>query len=106
MCPRAVLVHGLFVSRELFVPHTASVRKTVRQQRRRNVLRSSQRSQVRTAVKHVHAAVADGNRDNATVAFKNAMKVIDTMAGKRVIHKNAAARLKSRLNAGIRALPQ
>ena len=45
-----------------------------------------------------------GDKTAATEAFVKAQKVIDTMAGKSVLHKNAAARHKSRLAAAIKAM--
>lgn len=48
--------------------------------------------------------VATGNKDEAQAAFKAAMPVIDVMVGKGIIHKNKAARHKSRLNARILAM--
>jgi small subunit ribosomal protein S20 len=59
---------------------------------------------MRTAVKRVLNAVNAGEKEQATDAYKAAVPVIDRMAGKGLIHKNAAARYKSRLNARVRAL--
>jgi small subunit ribosomal protein S20 len=64
----------------------------------------SQRSQMRTAVKKVIKALRRNDRASAENAFRQATPVIDRMAGKGVIHKNRAARYKSRLNTRIRRL--
>jgi small subunit ribosomal protein S20 len=69
--------------------------------RTRNV---TQRSSVRSAIKKVVAAIAAGNKDEATAALKEAVPVIDSMATKGIIHKNKAARHKSRLAQGVKAL--
>jgi|TARA_B100000959_G_C14772601_1_gene538145 small subunit ribosomal protein S20 len=53
---------------------------------------------VRTYVKKVEAAINDGDQGQASAAYKEAVPVIDRMADKGIIHKNKAARLKSRLN--------
>ena len=48
--------------------------------------------------------VVAGDKAAASEAFVKAQKIIDTMAGKNVLHKNAAARHKSRLAAAIKAM--
>jgi small subunit ribosomal protein S20 len=59
---------------------------------------------VRTYIKKVDAAIAGGDYQAATEAYKNAVPVIDSMANKGIIHKNKAARHKSRLNSAVKAL--
>lgn len=59
---------------------------------------------VRTYIKRVQAAIASGDYEAATTAFQRATPVIDGMADKGILHKNKAARHKSRLNAAIKAL--
>ena len=59
---------------------------------------------VRTYIKRVQAAVAAGDRAAADAALTTAIPVIDRMADKGIMHKNKAARHKSRLHAAIRAL--
>lgn len=62
------------------------------------------RSMMRTIIKKVRTALASGSKATAEVAYKEATPVIDRMARKGFIHKNAAARYKSRLNGRIKAL--
>lgn len=62
------------------------------------------RSMLRTYLKKVLKAAAAGDKSQAEQAYKAAVPVIDRMAGKGLIHKNKAARHKSRLNARVRAL--
>ena len=59
------------------------------------------RSRMRTAVKAVLKAVQDGKADAAGTAYKEAVPMIDTLVNKGLVHKNKAARTKSRLNARI-----
>jgi small subunit ribosomal protein S20 len=59
---------------------------------------------MRTSVKGVLNAIAAGDREAALAAYQAAVPVIDSTADKGIIHKNKAARFKSRLNAHIRAL--
>ena len=82
--------------------NTKQARKRARQTVARNLHLASQRSQYRTAIKKV--LVAAGDKAAAQEAFKQAESVIDSMARKRVLHGNAAARHKSRLAASIKAM--
>jgi small subunit ribosomal protein S20 len=59
---------------------------------------------MRTYIKNVYKAVAAGDKAAADAAYKAAGPVIDSMAGKGLIHKNKAARHKSRMNGHVRAM--
>ena len=59
---------------------------------------------VRTYIKRVNSAIEEKSYELATEAYNKAVPVIDRMADKGIIHKNKAARHKSRLNAAIKAL--
>ncbi len=59
---------------------------------------------VRTYIKRVQAAIASGDYQAASTAYDTAKPVIDRMADRGIMHKNKAARHKSRLYAAIRAL--
>ena len=85
--------------------NTASARKQARQAEKRRRHNASQRSMVRTYLKNVHSAIASGDHAAAQKAFVEAVPVIDRMAGHGIIHKNKAARHKSRFSAKINALP-
>ncbi|TFH87061.1 30S ribosomal protein S20 [Billgrantia azerbaijanica] len=84
--------------------NSKQARKRARQAEGRRVLKASQRSMVRTYVKSVIKAINGGDHAQAMDAFKKAQPVIDRIADKDVISKKKAARLKSRLNARIKAL--
>ena len=79
-------------------------KKRARQAVKRRAHTASLRSMVRTYIKKVVAAIASGDVEQAKAAYKEATPVIDRMADKGIIHKNKAARHKSRLNAQIKAL--
>jgi small subunit ribosomal protein S20 len=84
--------------------NTKSAEKRARKavaSRERNV---AQRSQVRSAIRKVDAAIKGGNKTEAAAALKAAAPVIDAMARKGIIHRNKAARHKSRLAAQVKAL--
>ena len=59
---------------------------------------------MRTYIKKVVKMIAEGNKEGAVEAYKAALPVIDSSAGNGMIHKNKAARHKSRLNAQIKAM--
>ncbi len=84
--------------------NSAQAKKRARQADKHRELNTAQRSALRTAVKKVVKSIAAGNKAEAEAAYKAAVPMVDTMAGKGLIHKNKAARHKSRLNARIRAL--
>jgi small subunit ribosomal protein S20 len=62
------------------------------------------RTRVRSAVKKTVKAVKTGDSSAATAAYKAAVPEIDTMVSKGIIHRNKAARHKSRLNKALKAL--
>jgi small subunit ribosomal protein S20 len=65
---------------------------------------ASMRSMMRTHIKKTVAAIEAGKKEAAVEAFAAMQKVVDRFADKGLIHKNKAARHKSRLNARIKAL--
>ncbi len=58
----------------------------------------------RTYLKRIVAEIDKGDKEAAASAYKDALPVIDKLASKGLIHKNKAARHKSRLNTQIRAM--
>ena len=65
---------------------------------------ASRRSMMRTFMKRVVTAIEAGQKETAQEAFTALVPVLDRYATKGLIHKNKAARHKSRLNAQIKAL--
>jgi small subunit ribosomal protein S20 len=86
------------------VANSAQAKKRARQNEKRRQHNASLRSMVRTYLKKVDAAIATGVQADAQQAFAAAVPVLDRMADKGIIHKNKAARHKSRLNAQVKAL--
>jgi small subunit ribosomal protein S20 len=86
------------------VANSSQARKRARQAEISRQRNASQRSMMRTEVKKVIKAIAAGDKEGAQQAYAKAAPLLDTMAGRGLIHKNKAARHKSRLNAHIRAL--
>lgn len=81
-----------------------SAKKRARQAIVRRARNASQRSFYRSQLKKVVVAIQQGNKAQAVKAYQEAMPIIDSMVNKGHIHKNKAARHKSRLNAQILAL--
>ena len=84
--------------------NSAQARKRARQAVKLNAQNSSLRSEYRTAVKNVRKAVDAGDKAAAQAAFAKAQSVIDSIADKKIVHKNKAARHKSRLSASVKAM--
>jgi len=84
--------------------NSKSAEKRARQATARRARNVAQRSKVRTSIKSVVTAVGSGSKEEATAALKRATPVIDAMARKGIIHRNKAARHKSRLAKRIKAL--
>jgi small subunit ribosomal protein S20 len=83
------------------VPKIKSAKKAMRQARSRTVRNRAQRSALRTAVKRVRTAAT---ADAAAQAYLIAARLLDRAARKGLIHKNNAARHKSRLAAMLKKL--
>ena len=84
--------------------NSPQAKKRARQAEKRRTHNSSLRSLVRTNIKKVLAAIGSGDAEQAQAAYTSAVPVIDRMADKGIIHKNKAARHKSRLNKQVKAL--
>jgi small subunit ribosomal protein S20 len=81
-----------------------SAKKRARQSEQRRLRNVSARSMVRTALKKVVKAIEAKDKAAAVEAFAAAQPVMDRYAARGLIHKNKAARHKSRLNAKIHEL--
>ena len=84
--------------------NTKSAEKAARQAEKHRGRNVALRSRMRSAIRKVVDAVAAGKKDDATAAFKGAQPAIDTLVNKGLIHRNKAARHKSRLAAKLKAV--
>lgn len=82
----------------------ASAKKRARQAEKRRTRNVAQRSMVRTTIKKVVKAIEAKDKAAAVTAYNDMVPVIDRYATKGLIHKNKAARHKSRLSAHITAM--
>ena len=79
------------------MPNHKSAVKRVRQSEKRRVINRSHRTKVRTYIKKLRTALESDNSEDVQKALPEVMSVIDKSVQKGVMHKNAAARYKSRL---------
>ena len=86
------------------VANTKSAEKAAQQAEKHRARNVALRSRMRTAVRGVNAAIAGGDKEAARATYQKAMPVIDSLVGKQIIHRNKAARHKSRLAARVRAM--
>jgi small subunit ribosomal protein S20 len=84
--------------------NTKQAKKRVRQAEQSRQHNASMRSMLRTHIKRVVASIATGDHKAALASLQAATPIIDRMANKGIIHKNKAARHKSRLTAHVRKL--
>ena len=84
--------------------NSAQARKRARQGEKQRQHNTSLRSTLRTAIKKVRKAVEAGDKAAAQSVLKASQAVIDRVADKKIMHKNAASRNKSRLAHAVKAM--
>jgi small subunit ribosomal protein S20 len=85
------------------MPNTKSAKKRLKQSLVRRAKNRATRSLLKTQVRKIREAIAAGSTDTANTELRMAAKKLDRAASHGVIHANAAARVKSRLSAAIKA---
>jgi small subunit ribosomal protein S20 len=86
------------------VAHSLSAKKRVRQNDKRRTINRARKSQVKSQVKRLETALSEGNVDAASAQFQVVVKKLDKVASTSTMHKNTAARKKSRLAKKLNAL--
>jgi len=86
------------------VAHSLSAKKRVRQNAKHRTINRARKSQVKTQVKRLEAALEAGNVEAATAELKATAKKLDKVAATSTMHKKTAARKKSRLTKKLNAL--
>jgi len=86
------------------VANTKSAEKAARQAEKHRAQNVALRSRMRTAIRDVTAAIASGKKEDAQKSYTEAVPVIDSLVNKQIVHRNKAARHKSRLAARIRGM--
>lgn len=85
------------------MPNIASAKKRLRQSIKRNTRNRAVKSELRTEIRKVRESSTAGKLEDAEKEFRVAVEKLDRAAAKNIIHKNKAARLKSRLSAHLKA---
>ncbi len=88
------------------MPTITSAKKRLRQNVVRRERNRTIKRALRTQCRKVREAVEAGDAEQAEVEFRAAVKRLDRAGARNIIHRNAAARTKSRLSARIKALKQ
>jgi small subunit ribosomal protein S20 len=83
--------------------HSLSAQKRVRQNEASRARNRWRLRTMRDSIKEFREKLAHGSVEDAATAFRNVSKVVDKTAAKGVIHKNQAARRKSRMSAALKA---
>ncbi len=86
------------------MPNIKSAKKRVLVNQAKAARNKAQRSELRTNLKKFDAAVAEGNRSEADIAYKVAVKAVDQAAARGLLHKNNAANKKSAMTIKLNKL--
>jgi small subunit ribosomal protein S20 len=86
------------------MPNIKSAKKRLKQSLIRRDRNRSAKHAIRTEYKKVIEAVAAGNVEQAETELRTVAKKVDQAAARKIIHRNAAARVKSRLSAKVKTL--
>ncbi len=86
------------------MPNHKSAEKRVRQNEKRRIINRSNRSQVRTQIKKLRSAVSANDKKLSQELLNPTISVIDKAVNKGLLHKNTAARYKSRLSAHVNGI--
>ena len=86
------------------MPNIKSAKKRVLVNQTKAMQNKAAKSALKTQIKKFDAAVADGNRSEADVAYKVAVKAVDQAAAKGLLHKNNAANKKSAMTLRLNRL--
>ncbi len=84
--------------------HSRQALKRAKQNEKHRLNNMSQKSSLYTAIKKVLSLTRAGKKEAAKEALGMAISRIDRLSGRKLIHSNKAARLKSRLNKKVKAL--
>ncbi|MBS0660259.1 MAG: 30S ribosomal protein S20 [Verrucomicrobia bacterium] len=82
--------------------NTKSAAKRARQTKRRTLANSQVKSRVKTAKRKLRDLIAEGDQANAATSYRETISAIDRAVKRGVMHKNAAARNKSRLMKAVK----
>jgi small subunit ribosomal protein S20 len=93
-----------FLAGNVHVPNTESAKKRVRQTKKRNALNNWRKRQIKDQTKSFLKSLTTGDVAAAETEFRKVAAILDKIATKKTIHRNAASRRKSRLAKRLNAL--
>ncbi len=96
--------YGIFYREVDIVPNIKSAKKRVKVTKTKTLKNRMFKTMFKTTLKKFEVAIAEGNKAEAEVAYRNAVSVLDKAASKGIIHANAAARKKSRFTQKLNTL--
>ncbi|HOK95213.1 MAG TPA: 30S ribosomal protein S20 [Anaerohalosphaeraceae bacterium] len=77
--------------------HSLSAKKRVRQNAKRRAINRARKSMIKTQIKHLESALNAGDAEKAKEQFRSLARRLDKVASTSTMHKNTAARIKSRM---------
>ncbi len=86
------------------MPNIKSAKKRVKVISVKTLQNKMFKNQLRTIIKKFNAAVESGNKEDAAVAYKNAVKKVDQAAARGILHKNNAAHKKSQFTLKLNSM--
>jgi small subunit ribosomal protein S20 len=86
------------------VAHSLQAKKRAKQNVNRRTINRARKSQIKTQIKHLEAAVTAGDTEKATEQYRLIVKKLDKTAATSTMHKKTAARKKSRLAKKLNAM--
>lgn len=84
--------------------HSLQAKKRAKQNTKRRTINRARKSQIKTQIKHLEAAISSGDAEKASEQYKAIVKKLDQTAATSTMHKRTAARKKSRLAKKVNAL--
>jgi small subunit ribosomal protein S20 len=88
------------------MPNHKSAEKRDRQNEKKRVINRNNRSKVRTQIKKLRAALTASDKNQSQELLNPTISLIDKAVNKGILHKNTAARYKSRLTSHVSSLAQ
>ena len=85
--------------------NSLSSKKRVRQNEKSKIINRARKSMVKTQIKHFQTALESGDQNQANEQYKLLTKQLDKVASTSTMHKNTAARIKSRMAKQLNAMP-
>jgi len=86
------------------VAHSLSAKKRVRQNAKKRIINRARKSQIKTQIKHFEEALSSGDVEATNGQYRLVARKLDKTAATSAMHKNTAARKKSRLANKLNAL--